>query len=141
MFSKHIFCCNAFHIGDHTFIFVKQPYIAITTVEANAIIAAMISLFLSFVFLITSIIVENTITPPVTTGYCTEAGNFRSAISSNRLAMLFRTALPADYPNALRLTEKLLSFVATIRTALISIIMIFVVIRKSALSTQYSGYD
>ena len=51
------------------------------------------------------ITVENTITPPVTSGYWTEAGKLESAISKNKLPTPFKTPYPDEYKRFLPLTS------------------------------------
>lgn len=64
---------NAFPAARHER--AAQIHTAIAAVAANAMNAAAISFFVSFDFLTSSTAVENTITPPVNIGYCTEAGS------------------------------------------------------------------
>ena len=126
---------------DHEPSRFSKLQIAIIADAANAISAAAISFFVNFDFLTISINVENTITPPVTIGYCTEAGSLSSAIKRSKFAILFKHALPAEYANAFLLTVKYLSLLKKISNTLNTAVIIFESIKKSALPTQYSGYD
>lgn len=74
-----------------------MPLIYIITIVATSANAAAISCFtLGFSFRITLITVENTITPPVIIGYCTDAGNFVKPISAKRFPSPHSTAKPIE---------------------------------------------
>ena len=108
---------------------------------ANAIPAAIIFRFPAPDLPTRSMIVEKTITPPVTIGYWTDAGKCNREISNKRFAMLFSAELPDAYANAFWLNRKLRSFCARSNTTLKTTVRSFVSIRKSALSTHHSRWD
>lgn len=56
---------------------------------------APISFFAGFCFVNAARAVETMITPPVTKGYCTDAGNTASEIRSKKLAIRLRIPPPA----------------------------------------------
>ena len=108
---------------------------------AKAITDAAISLPVTFSRLQIEISVAKTIVPPVTIGYCTDAGRYKSAIKSHKLPILLRVEYPVQYIADLKLILKLLSRPSKISSPLRKTVHILVSIIKLPLSTQSCTSD